>query len=453
MFGIVPKTKFYKEILHIGQLQSNFATHMPTSIHIPATSLKRIVVIGGGFGGIEFCKKIDARKYQVVLIDKYNYHTFQPLLYQVATAGLEPSSIAGPLRKLFEGKQNFYFRMGEVNKIHPEKKCITTSLGDLAYDYLIIATGTKASYFGKEENYKHSFPLKHLPQALDLRNTILRGMEDALLVDDPKEKQKLLNIVIVGGGPTGVEVAGALSELRTHVLPKDYPELDFSLMQIYLIEGTDRLLSAMTGKSSQHALESLQKMHIHIALNKRVLKHENDEATLSDGTVIPCKILVWAAGVTGSVIEGLPQSSITRSNRFIVNELLEVNGLKNIFAIGDIAFVQTKENSDGHPQLAPVAMQQGVLLAENLNRIAEKKQPKPFHYNDKGSMATIGRNKAVVDLPGNLHFKGFIAWLVWMGVHLISIIGFRNRVIVLLNWIWNYLTYDRSIRLILKARK
>ena len=426
---------------------------MSTSIHIPATSLPRVVVIGGGFGGIEFCKKIDSEKFQVALIDKYNYHTFQPLLYQVATAGLEPSSIAGPLRKLFEGKKNFYFRMGEVNQIHPEKNCITTSLGDLAYDYLIIATGTKASYFGKEENYKNSFPLKHLPQALDLRNTILRNMEDALLVDDPKEKQKLLNIVIVGGGPTGVEVAGALSELRKHVLPKDYPELDFSLMQIYLIEGTDRLLNAMTDTSSRDAFDALQKMKIHIELNKRVLKHENDEATLSDGTVLPCKILVWAAGVTGSMIEGLPPNCITKSNRFIVNEFLEVDGCKNIFAIGDIAFMRTTEIADGHPQLAPVAMQQGILLAENLNRVAEKKQPKPFHYNDKGSMATIGRNKAVVDFPGNVHFKGFFAWLVWMGVHLISIIGFRNRAIVLLNWIWNYLTYDRSIRLILKARK
>ncbi|MDZ4845161.1 MAG: NAD(P)/FAD-dependent oxidoreductase [Chitinophagales bacterium] len=423
---------------------------MPTSIHIPSTSLQRIVVIGGGFGGIEFCKAIDSEKFQVVLIDKYNYHTFQPLLYQVATAGLEPSSIAGPLRKLFEGKKNFYFRMGEVNKIHPEKNCITTSLGDLTYNYLVIATGTKASYFGKEENYKHSFPLKYLPHALDLRNTILRGMEEALLVDDPKEKQKLLNIVIVGGGPTGVEVAGALSELRKHVLPKDYPELDFKLMQIYLIEGTDRLLGAMTQKSSQDAFDALQKMNIHIKLNKLVLQHDGEEATLSDGTIIPCKILVWAAGVTGSLIEGLPSEAITKSNRFVVNEFLQVKGSKNIFALGDIAFMQTPGNADGHPQLAPVAIQQGILLAENLNR---KGKPVSFHYTNKGVMATIGRNKAVADLSGNIHFKGFIAWMMWLVVHILLIIGFRNRLVILLNWIWNYLTYDRSIRLILKARK
>lgn len=426
---------------------------MTTSIHIPAVSLPRVVVIGGGFGGIEFCKKIDSEKYQVVLIDKYNFHTFQPLLYQVATAGLEASSIAGPLRKLFEGKKNFYFRMGEVTRIHPEKNCVSTSLGELPYDYLVLATGTKASYFGKDELYKHSFPLKHLPQALDLRNTLLRDLEDALLTDDIREKQKLLNTVIVGGGPTGVEVAGALSELRKHVLPKDYPELDFSLMQIYLIEGADRLLNAMSKKSSHNAFDALQRMHVHIELNKRVLKHENNEAYLSDGSIIPCKTLVWAAGVTGSMIEGLPLASITKSNRVVVNELLEATCCKQIFAIGDIACLQTQENQNGHPQLAPVAIQQGILLAENLNRKADGKKLKPFQYIDKGSMATIGRNKAVVDFPGNIHFKGLLAWLIWMGVHLISIIGFRNRTMVLLNWIWNYLTYDRSIRLILKARK
>ncbi len=422
-------------------------------IQIPASPLLRVIVIGGGFGGIEFCKHLDTTKFQLVLIDRYNFHTFQPLLYQVATAGLEPSSIAGPLRKLFERKSNFYFRMGEVQKIHPEKNCISTSLGDITYDHLVIASGTKTSFFGHDENYREVFPLKQLPHALSLRNSILRNLEEALLTDDPIEKQRLMNIVIVGAGPTGVEVAGALSELRKHVLPKDYPELNFNDMKIYLIEGVDRVLAAMSPESSSDALEALKVMEIEVMMSRRVVKHDGKEVTLNDGTVIPCKTLVWAAGVTGSLIGGLPDSVVAKGNRFQVNEFNQVKGFENIFAIGDIASMTDKENPNGHPQLAPVAMQQGKLLAQNLMRIAIDKNMQPFKYSDKGTMATIGRNKAVADLPGNIHLKGFIAWLAWMGLHLIQLIGFRSRVVVLINWIWNYITYDRSIRLILKAKK
>lgn len=422
-------------------------------MHIPESGIPRMVVIGGGFGGIEFCKKLDTRRFQLVLIDRCNFHTFQPLLYQVATAGLEPSSIAGPLRKLFENKKNFYFRMGEVTRIYPEKNCIQTSLGEIRYDYLVIACGTKASFFGRDENYKEAFPLKHLPHALSLRNSILYNLEQALLTDDIDEKQKLMNIAIAGGGPTGVEVAGALSELRRHVLPRDYPELDFRQMKIFLIEGVNRLLSAMSEKSSHDALASLRKMGIEVILNKRVISHDGEEAVLDDGTVIPCRTLVWAAGVTGSMIDGLSASATGKGDRLVVNEFNRVAGYENIFAIGDIALMQTAGDATGHPQLAPVAMQQGRLLAANLRRLAAKKKMRPFIYRDKGTMATIGRNKAVADFPGGIHFRGFIAWLVWLFVHLLQIIGFRNRLVILINWIWNYLTYDRSIRLILKAWK
>ncbi|HXH20031.1 MAG TPA: FAD-dependent oxidoreductase, partial [Chitinophagales bacterium] len=304
------------------------------SLHIPDTSLSRVIVIGGGFGGIEFCKHLDTRKFQLVLFDRYNFHTFQPLLYQVATAGLEPSSIAGPLRKLFVSKKNFYFRMGEVTRIIPEKNCIQTSLGEIRYDYLVIASGTKTGFFGHDENYREVFPLKNLPQALSMRNTILRNFESALLVDDEDEKQKLLNFVIVGGGPTGVEVAGALSELQKHVLPKDYPELDFRQMRIYLIEGVDRVLSAMSEKSSRDALDALKKMGVQVILNKLVVKHDGEKAKLNDRTEIPCKTLVWAAGVTGDLITGLPASAVGKGNRFVVNEFNQVKGYENIFAIG-----------------------------------------------------------------------------------------------------------------------
>jgi len=423
------------------------------AIHIPSINLPRVVIIGGGFGGIEFCKKLDTSKFQLILFDRFNFHTFQPLLYQVATAGLEPSSIAGPLRKLFEKKRNFYFRMGEVKKIYPETNAIETSLGEINFDYLVIATGTKTSFFGHDENYNEVFPLKELPHSLSLRNSILRNLEEALLVQEPIERQRLMNVVIVGAGPTGVEVAGALSELRKHVLPRDYPELDFSQMNIYLIEGANRVLSAMSEKSSEDALVALKQMDIKVILNKRVVKHDGRDATLDDGTVIPCKTLVWAAGVTGSMIEGLTADAVGRGNRFLVNAFNQVQGCRNIFAIGDIALIKTSEAPDGHPQLAPVAMQQGVLLAKNLERLVANEKMKPFKYLDKGTMATIGRNKAVVDLPGNIHLKGFIAWMAWMGLHLIQLIGFRSRVIVLINWVWNYITYDRSIRLILKAKK
>ncbi|MBI1183011.1 NAD(P)/FAD-dependent oxidoreductase [bacterium] len=426
---------------------------MHKSINIPDSDLPRIVVIGGGFAGLTFCQKINTKYYQVVLLDRHNFHTFQPLLYQVATAGLEPSSISGPLRKLFKNKSNFYFRVGAVEKIEPENNLVRTSLGKLSYDYLVVANGAKTNYFGHEENYEGAFPLKQTAQALSLRNSTLRCFEDALLVSDSTEKQALLNFVVVGGGPTGVEVSGAFSELKNNVLPKDYPELDFSKMKVYLIEGSNRLLNGMSNKSHEDAIKALKEMGVEVLLETRVNSYKNELATLSNGTEIPTKTLVWAAGVTGNLINGLEPFAAAPANRVKVDRYNLIEGTQNIYALGDIALMATENHPKGHPQLAPVAIQQAELLARNLMHIGTNKKPTPFKYTDKGSMATIGRNKAVVDLPGNVHFKGIFAWFVWMFVHLMSIIGFRNRVVILFNWIWNYFTYDRSIRLILKASK
>lgn len=422
------------------------------SINIPKTELPRVVVIGGGFAGLKLCQKVDTKAFQLVLLDRHNYHTFQPLLYQVATAGLEPSSISGPLRKLFKTKKNFYFRLAEVEEIEVEAKRVVTSLGDLEYDYLVVANGAKTNYFGNEANYEGAFPLKQVSQALSLRNSILRCFEDALSVQSPEEKQALLNFVVVGGGPTGVEVSGALSELKNNVLPKDYPELDFSKMKVYLIEGSPNLLNAMSEKSHKHADTALRKMGVEVRVNTRVNAYKNHEVQLADGSTIKSHTLVWAAGVQGNVIKGLEPYAHKGTNRLLVdkhNKLLNAEGL---YALGDIALMTTDDWPKGHPQLAPVAIQQAELLAKNLKRLQKGEELKPFQYTDKGSMATIGRNRAVVDLPKNVHFKGIFAWFVWMFIHLMSIIGFRNKAIILLNWIWNYVTYDRSIRLILRAR-
>ncbi|MGB0429312.1 MAG: NAD(P)/FAD-dependent oxidoreductase [Bacteroidia bacterium] len=422
------------------------------SINIPDSDLPRIVVIGGGFAGLTFCQKIDTKQFQVVLLDRHNFHTFQPLLYQVATAGLEPSSISGPLRKLFKNKKNFYFRVGEVESIEAENSCVRTSFGKLEYDHLVVANGAKTNYFGNEANYEGAFPLKQTSQALSLRNSALRCFEDALLVEDPEEKQALLNFIVVGGGPTGVEVSGAFSELKNNVLPKDYPELDFSKMKVYLIEGSPRLLNGMSDKSHDHAINALKEMGVEVKLQTRVNSYKNNTAELSNGDKVKANTLVWAAGVTGNVIKGLEGFVANPSNRLQVDDYNLVKGTKNIYALGDIALMSTEDFAKGHPQLAPVAMQQADLLTKNLKAEKTGNEKVAFKYLDKGSMATIGRNRAVVDLPGNVHFRGIFAWFVWMFVHLMSIIGFRNKAVILFNWIWNYFTYDRSIRLILRAR-
>lgn len=424
--------------------------HGQTTMSIPETHLPRVVIIGGGFAGIELIKKLSGKPVQIVLFDRNNYHTFQPLLYQVATAGLEPDSIAGPLRKLFKNVPNFHFRYGLVTAIHPERNTIATSIGEVRYDYLVIANGTKTNYFGNQKLAQLVFPMKQLYQALDLRSHLLQNFERALLVKDIDEQQSLMDVVIVGGGPTGVEIAGALGELKLHVLPKDYPELDFRQMDIHLVENSDRLLAAMSKQASEKAYKYLtERFKVNVWLNTRLVDYDGREVTLSNGRKILSRTVVWAAGVTGNLIDGLPQEVITRNNRILVNEFNQVKGFDNIFAVGDIACMVSEEYPNGHPQLAPVAMQQGRLLGENLMRLLHKKTLKPFRYFDKGNMATVGRNRAVVDLPG-IRFQGLFAWFVWLLVHLLYIIGFRNKLVVLMNWIWNYFTYDRATRLIVR---
>lgn len=419
------------------------------SMRIPDSPKPRVVVIGGGFGGVELIKTLNkANKFQIVLLDRNNYHTFQPLLYQVATAGLEPGSIAAPLRRIFKGYKDFYYRMTEVTKIYADENCIDTTLGKLRYDYLVIATGSKTNFYGNEELEKKAFPMKAIPQALDLRSKILQNYEAALLCDNEEERNSLLDIVIVGGGPTGVELAGAISELRRHVLPKDLPEIDFGQMDIILIEAGPTLLSGMSDNASEKALRYLLDFGVHVKLKTGVKAYDGHKATLADGSVLYTKTLIWAAGVMGSTIEGVNPDAI-KANRYLVDSHNKVQGYTNIFAVGDVSLMISPELPRGFPMVAQVAIQQGQLVGKNLVNLVENKDLSIFIYNDKGSMATIGRNKAVVDLP-NFKFAGFFAWFIWMFVHLLFLVGFRNKVTTLLNWIWNYFTFDRATRLIIR---
>jgi len=416
-------------------------------LDIPKNDKKRIIIVGGGFGGIQLAKSLKKSAYQIVMLDRHNYHTFQPLLYQVATAGLEPDSIAGALRQLFEKHDDFFFRMARVTSIDLKAKQVITLVGALSYDLLVIANGSKTNYFGDKNLYERTFPLKRVPQALDLRSHMLQNFEQTVMSPNVEEQDRLTNFVIVGGGPTGVEVAGALGELKKHVLPKDYPDIDFNIMNLHLVDSGPRLLGAMSERSSEKALQYLQEFGVNVRLNTIVKDYDGKDVKLSDGTVIPAKTVIWGAGVTGNLIEGIPEEQI-QGGRIKVNAYNQVEGVDDVFAIGDIALMASDSMPKGHPMIAPVAMQQADQLGKNLKK--DQKNWKAFVYKDKGSMATIGRNKAVVDLP-NFHFSGFFAWTVWMFVHLMSIIGFRNRLVVLSNWIWNYFTYDRGTRLIIRT--
>ncbi|MGB4972324.1 MAG: NAD(P)/FAD-dependent oxidoreductase [Cyclobacteriaceae bacterium] len=424
-----------------------------TRTRIADQGVPRIIIIGGGFGGLELVKGLRNLNAQVVLFDKYNHHTFQPLLYQVATSGLETNSIVFPFRKRFASQADFYFRLGEVIQIKPEENYIETTIGGINYDYLIIATGATTNFYGMQELEDHAMAMKTITDAIKLRNRIIRNLEFALLTDDNEAMNSLMDFVIVGGGPTGVELAGALSELKRNVFPKDYKELDLSHMDIHLVEAGPRLLNGMSDIAAEKALSYLKKMGVKVHLNIAVKSYNGYEAVFNNGEKILTRTLVWAAGVKGNPIKGLAEECISRANRLKVDQYNRVKGHENIFAIGDAALMEgDKKYPNGHPMMAPPAMQQGALLANNLKRLMAGKPIKPFSYTDKGSMATIGRNKAVVDTK-TLKIQGFIAWYIWMFVHLMSIMGFKNKVFTFFSWLWSYFSYDRSNRLIIGRPK
>ena len=426
------------------------------SLNIPDTGKPRVVIIGGGFGGINLLKRLNHKTFQIVLFDRFNYHTFQPLLYQVATAGLEPDSVAGPLRKLIRKKDDFYFRMLTVHRVDPEEQTVETSAGSLAYDYLVVASGSRINFFNNESISANSFPLKQVTHALDLRSTIFQQFEKLEVLKKNRSRDKYLNFVVVGAGPTGVELCGALAELRKHVLPKDYPHMGVEGMQIYLVEGLDRVLPFMSPHSSRKAQKYLEKMGVRVILKTLTESYDGHTVKLNNGEEIMSNTLIWAAGVKGNVIGGFDGEKLVKG-RIPVNEINQVvrdpesgDVLENVFAIGDVAYMENPGYPKGLPGLAPVAIQQGKHLAKNLKRMDQGKEVRPFVYKNKGVMATIGRNRAVADLSGNLHLSGLIGWFFWMVVHLMYLVGFRNKAVVLTNWIWNYFTYDRGIRLILR---
>ena len=422
---------------------------MEKGLNIPVLDIPRIVIVGGGFAGLKLAKGINSKYYQTVLVDRNNYHTFQPLMYQVASSGLEPDSIAYPLRKVFKQKKRFHFRMADVLRVDETTKTVQTSIGDIDYDILVIATGADSNFFGMENVQKHSMPMKNLVESLNLRSHILQNFEKALNIKDLSEQEALMSFVIVGGGPTGVELAGALAELKKQVLPSDYPDLDIRRMQIHVVEAADRLLAAMSKTSSERTEKFLKKMGVNVWLSTQV-KDYDGTTVVTNQREFNSKTLVWAAGVKGCPVDGL-DVEMARGNRIITDEFNCVKGKTDIYCIGDVSLIQSVENPKGHPMLASVAGQQGAQLAKNLNQMANGKGMQPFVYVDEGTMATIGRNLAVVDLPF-MSFGGILAWFTWMFVHLMLLVDYRSRLVVFINWAWSYINFDKGTRLIVRGK-
>jgi NADH dehydrogenase len=419
-------------------------------LNIPESKNKRVVIVGGGFGGLKLALKLYLKNFQVVLIDKNNYHLFQPLLYQVAMSALEPSAISFPLRKIFQNT-GIHFRMAELKEVFHEENEILTDIGRLKYDFLVLATGAKTNFFNQDKIEKYTLQMKSAPDALYIRNRTLENFEKALTKSNQEDISLYLNVAIIGGGPTGVELAGALAEMKRYVLPKDYPELDMHNMNIMLFEASPRLLSGMSESSSKIANQYLKKLGVEVFTGTPVKDYDGHTLTLSDEVKVGVKTVIWAAGVTSARIEGIDATAYGRSNRLLVNSYNQITGYTNIFAIGDNSLMINSSHPNGHPQVAQVALQQAHYLANNLKRIVNNKSLKPFHYIDKGSMATVGRHLAVADLPF-ARFKGYFAWLLWSVVHLFSIVGVKNKLFVLLNWSWKYITYDQSLRLLVKHK-
>ena len=419
------------------------------SLNIPDTSKPRVVIIGGGFGGMNLAKSLRNAGVQIVLFDKQNYNGFWPLLYQVATAGLEPDAIAEPFRKMFDDFEDFHYRMVRVNKFDPVTKTVTTLIGDLHYDYLVIASGSKSNFFGNAQIQKYSFPLKTIPEALNVRSQFLQCFEQASVTTDPAERQSLLNFVIAGAGPTGIEMAGSLAEMRKHVLPNDYPGLDFSQMNIYVVEGVGKVLPPMSEEAGKNAQRYLEDLGVIIKLNTMVESYDGETVTFKGGEQIKTQTLVWGAGVTGALIDGIPAEAIEKG-RVLVDPINRVQGLTDVFAIGDIAFMKLDNYPKGHPGVAQPAIQQGQHLAKNLRRLMKNEPTTPFEYFDKGSLAIVGRSRAVADLPGNIHLGGFIAWMAWLFVHIWYLVGFRSKLVVFSNWMYRLFTYQRGTRIIIR---
>jgi len=419
-------------------------------LYIPEPETKRIVIVGGGFGGLKLALKLRKLNYQIVLIDRNNYHLFQPLLYQVAMSGLEPSAISFPLRKVLQNTQ-IHFRMAELEAVHPDINEILTDIGVLSYDFLILATGAKTNFFGNAAIEKNSMQMKSAPDALFIRNRILRNFEKSLNKATKEDISTYLNVAIIGGGPTGVELAGAVAEMKKYVLPKDYPELDMNNMKIMLFEASPRLLAGMSQEASVTAKKYLEELGVEVRTGTAVLNYDDRVLSLPNNESINVKNVIWAAGVTSNRIEGIPDLSYGRNNRLVVNRFNQLEGYQNIFAIGDNSLMTEDAYPNGHPQVAQVALQQASLLSGNIKRMGKDKPLKQFHYHDKGSMATVGRHLAVADLPFG-KFKGYVAWMLWSIVHLLSIIGVKNKLFILLDWTWKYITYDQALRLLIKHK-
>ena len=426
------------------------------SINIQRNQKKRVVIVGDGLGGLRLAEDLYGSGMQVVLIDKNNFHQFPPLIYQIASAGIDPSSISFPFRQIFRKRKDFYFRMAEARMVDTEKKILQTSIGKIDYDYLVLAAGATTNFFGNKNIEEWAIPMKTVPEAMGLRNALLSNFERALTCATEEERQELLNVVIVGGGATGVEIAGALSEMKRYVIPYDYPDMDSSLMHIYLIEAGDRLLAGLSQESSQKAYDFLKSMGVDIQFGKMVTDYRDHKVVMKDGTEIPTRTFLWVSGIRANAMPGIDESHLGRGFRFKVDEFNRIPGVEDVFAIGDQC-LQTSDAAypNGHPQVAQVAIQQAKNLAKNLKRIdkgADNSQLTAFHYNNLGSMATIGRNKAVVEI-GKFRSQGFFAWVLWLVVHLRSILGVKNKMMVLLNWLWKYVSYNDSIRMITYATK